>query len=555
MPGVPRVPNVPKVLVQRCVGYLVQRVRPGAGRLPPRVATQEVPAVPFEIEKHGKSAIWLIARRRHEPHAGGDHALVVTIKIVHAQEHADAIGELPAHNACLYVAIGTREQNAGLASPWTNHDPTLRATVIGQRRRIFHQLKLQDVNEETDSGVVVPHHQRDEFKMRHRRSDYSGVVTNRFPVPRSRSAPTSTASLRLPCRLRFGVADSRTINASAPIRICDLGGWTDTWAARRGAVLNIAVRPLVEVELRTFPGGTQEARVVIDAANYQLRYAADLDASGWGPHPLLEAALRAIRPPADLDLVVTVRSDAPAGASTGTSAAVLVALLGALDRLAGGARSPGEIAREAHAVETRRLGQQSGVQDQLCAAYGGINFIDIVEYPRSEVRPLRLAGDAVETLGRRLLLIYLGRPHDSSAVHERVMADLARVGPDCPTLQALRAAAVKGRDALLSGDLVGFGEAMRENTDAQAWLHSDLVPSDMWDLIDLAKAHGAVGWKVNGAGGNGGSLTLLTDDRQDARVALLRSISQEHPQAVAIPITISHDGLQVWTSGSGVTTS
>ena len=61
------------------------------------------------------------------------------------------------------VAVGTREQNACLTSVGTNHDPTLRATIIGQRRCVFHQLELQDVNEETDSRVEVPDHQRDEL--------------------------------------------------------------------------------------------------------------------------------------------------------------------------------------------------------------------------------------------------------------------------------------------------------------------------------------------------------------------------------------------------------
>jgi hypothetical protein len=71
------------------------------------------------------------------------------------------------------VAVGTCEQNACLASNGTNHNPTLRATVIGQRRCVVHQLELQDINEETDSRVVVPDDQRDKFKMRHRGSDSS----------------------------------------------------------------------------------------------------------------------------------------------------------------------------------------------------------------------------------------------------------------------------------------------------------------------------------------------------------------------------------------------
>jgi hypothetical protein len=46
-----------------------------------------------------------------------------------------------------------------------NHDPSLWAAIDGQGGRVFHQLELQYVDEEADGGVVVPHHECDEFKM------------------------------------------------------------------------------------------------------------------------------------------------------------------------------------------------------------------------------------------------------------------------------------------------------------------------------------------------------------------------------------------------------
>jgi D-glycero-alpha-D-manno-heptose-7-phosphate kinase len=341
-----------------------------------------------------------------------------------------------------------------------------------------------------------------------------------------------------------GVTVRHTITATAPIRICDLGGWTDTWAARRGSVLNIAVEPLVEVRLEVWPRGTSNAPVTIAAADYGMRYAPDLDAAEWGPHPLLEGALRTIRPPDDIELVATVHSTAPPGASTGTSAAVLVALLGALDRLVGGSRTAAQLATDAHHIETQLLGQESGVQDQLCAAHGGINFIEISDYPRAVVQPLTLAPDLLDALADRLLLVYLGRPHHSSAVHERVLIDLARQGPDTPALGDLRAAATKGRDALVAGDLPRFGEAMRENTAAQAALHASLVSDEMWGLIAVARTHGALGWKVNGAGGDGGSLTFLMPDARGLE-AVLQSIARRCPQASSIPIALASAGLRV----------
>jgi D-glycero-alpha-D-manno-heptose-7-phosphate kinase len=338
----------------------------------------------------------------------------------------------------------------------------------------------------------------------------------------------------------------RTLHATAPIRICDNGGWSDTWVARHGKVFNIAVRPLVTVRVDVFPRTSRDAPIVLDVQNRGMRYAPDLHAPTWGPHPLLEAVFREIRPPDDLDIEVTIRSDAPAGASTGTSASVVVALLGALDHLAGGQRTKQEIAGAAHAVETVHLGQQSGIQDQLCAAFGGASFIEMSEYPRAMVTPLPLPDPVRHELDRRLALIYLGRPHSSSAVHEKVVKNLERLGPDCGPLDALRRAAEHARDAFLVGDLTALGSAMRENTQVQAQLHPELVHRDAWRAIEIAIAHGAKGWKVNGAGGDGGSVTLLASDRAEAKRAMVDEIIADNPRLVPIPIEISRDGLRVW---------
>lgn len=340
----------------------------------------------------------------------------------------------------------------------------------------------------------------------------------------------------------------RTINATAPIRICDNGGWTDTWVARHGKVFNIAVRPLVAVRIDAFPRDTRGARVVLNAEDYGVRYAPALGSSDWGPHPLLEAAFHEIRPPDSADIEVTIRSDAPSGASTGTSAAVVVALLGALDRLAGGHRTAQEIARGAHAVETVHLRRHCGVQDQLCSAFGGANFIEIPEYPQSVVTPIAMTDAVRRELQRRLAVIYLGRPHSSWAVHEKVMRNLERLGPECPQLDALRTAAERARDALLAADFEALGSAMRENTTAQAELHPELVHEDAWRIIEIAAAHGAAGWKVNGAGGDGGSVTLLGGARAMATGTMVRVMMDENPRLRAIPVRISPQGLRVWES-------
>ena len=336
-----------------------------------------------------------------------------------------------------------------------------------------------------------------------------------------------------------------SVESTAPIRICDNGGWTDTWVARHGKVFNIAVRPHVSVRIDALPAGSCEAALVLALENYGTRYEPTLEGAAWGPHPLLEACLRETQTPADIDIEVTIRSDAPVGGSTGTSAATVVAMLGAFDRLTGQQRTAHEIAYAAHAIETARLGRQSGVQDQLCSAYGGINFIEISEYPHARVWPLDVSESVRRELQRRLSLIYLGRPHSSSAVHEQVVRDLERRGPDCRELEALRRAAVRARDALLAGDFVTLGAAMSDNTRAQSELNGDLVPADAHRVIEIAAAHGAAGWKINGAGGDGGSITLLGSSEQPAQQAMIRTLIEENPAHAEVPIALSRSGLSV----------
>ena len=175
-----------------------------------------------------------------------------------------------------------------------------------------------------------------------------------------------------------------------------------------------------------------------------------------------------------------------------------------------------------------------------------MNFIEIIDYPRAVVSRLDLASGTLQELERRLALIYLGRPHSSSAVHEKVMLELKRLGPDCAQLDALRGAAEHARDAALTGDFDALGRAMRRNTDAQAELHADLVQRDAWRVIEIAAAHGAAGWKVNGAGGDGGSITLLCGADVAAKRAMIRAVEQESSAFVSIPVEISRSGLRVW---------
>ena len=338
----------------------------------------------------------------------------------------------------------------------------------------------------------------------------------------------------------------RIVNAVAPIRICDNGGWTDTWFAEYGKIFNIGVYPYAEVQIEVYPYQGEGERIVIHAENYGESYVLDDKKSGWDRHPLLEAAIERMGIPEQTAFHLSIFSESPSGASTGTSAAVTLALIGALDCLNPGKLSPHEVAYTAQSVEVDMLHQQCGIQDQLCSAYGGINYIEMFNYPYASVSQIQVPNSIWWELERRLVLIYLGSSHSSSQVHEKVIKELEDAGPECKQINDLRATAEPSKNAIYSGDFKALGRAMIKNTEAQGRLHSDLVSQDAQKVINIAKEHEAIGWKVNGAGGDGGSVTLLCNSLSYVKRAMVKEIEQENQLYKNIPIYLSRYGLRTW---------
>lgn len=335
------------------------------------------------------------------------------------------------------------------------------------------------------------------------------------------------------------------INASAPLRICDIGGWTDTWFAGHGQVFNIAVMPCAEVQIAVYPKSGLPYPIILNVLDFDDRYPYTPGAP-WERHPLLEATISLLPPPTGCSIEISLHCAAPSGASIGTSAAVCVAMLGALAALVHQPMSVHQIAYAAHRVETELLGQQSGIQDQLCSAYGGVNTIEVFDYPQASVRQVPVADQLSWELERRLALIYLGKSHQSSQVHQMVIANLERSGKNSQPLEDLRQSAVKAQAALAEGNLTGLGQAMIENTDAQIRLNPGLVSQDAHRIIEIAHKHHASGWKVNGAGGEGGSLTILSSPELSAQEEMLANIQADNALIQIIPIQLSRYGLRVW---------
>ena len=146
--------------------------------------------------------------------------------------------------------------------------------------------------------------------------------------PRSTAAAAATAAAAVSARsatscvgLRAGRDDEppshaamRVIRSSAPVRICDNGGWTDTWFARRG----VRVPHCRRSRASTSRSGSPVARRPPRASSSRRTTTAIVTRAvpedrHWDRHPLLEATLAHVGVPDGLSCEMHIRSEVPAG--------------------------------------------------------------------------------------------------------------------------------------------------------------------------------------------------------------------------------------------------
>ena len=248
------------------------------------------------------------------------------------------------------------------------------------------------------------------------------------------------------------------IFSRAPVRICDVGGWTDTWFFPKGAVFNICVDLYSYV--RISPNSSDKIKIISENLNLQteiknfnkIEYDGNLD--------LLKAAIKRMNIKKGLEIYV--KTEAPPGSGTGTSASVAVALIGALAELSNIHLKPNEIAKLAHKLEIEELRLESGVQDQYAAAYGGINFIE-VNYPVVKMNPIKIGKDKMLKLESQMILVFFGS-RSSSEMHKAVIENYKK--GDESTLnsfEVIKNCAIEMKKAINSEDLAYVGALMNKN--------------------------------------------------------------------------------------------
>ncbi|MFN8471545.1 MAG: GHMP kinase [Anaerolineae bacterium] len=291
------------------------------------------------------------------------------------------------------------------------------------------------------------------------------------------------------------------VTARAPMRFDLAGGWTDVppfSADEGGAVFNVAIQRYATVRVAR----RGDERVCLRSDDYHARVEADDIASLIydGTLDLLKAAVR-VAGVSGIDL--SVSSDTPPGAGLGASASVGVALLGALNALRVDEWPRHELADRAHRLEVDEIGVAGGRQDQYAALNGGFQYLEFAD-PAAVGTPVELTDAVTAALTRDLVLCYTGRSRISGGIISTVMGNYKRGDPRTTgALHRLKAIASEMRDALIAGDLQGFGALLLDNWRCQKDLDASVTTPEIDSLFDFAQGKGAKGGKALGAGGGG----------------------------------------------------
>lgn len=298
-----------------------------------------------------------------------------------------------------------------------------------------------------------------------------------------------------------------------PFRVSFAGGGSDLsafYAEEPGAVLSACIQRhmYVTVHERFEP-------------NLRVSYSRTetVDTVEQLEHSLVREALRLteLGPP----LEVTTVADVPAGTGLGSSSSLVVGLLSALHAYAGRSPSPQQLAGQACEIEIERLGQPIGKQDQYAAAHGGLNYIRFNQDESVTVEPVRCEPSALSELERHVLIVYTYLQRSASEILGRQRAN---VGRQRAALRELRDIASALRANLESGfEPRAFGQGLHEAWQLKRGLADGITTPDLDAAYATARAAGAWGGKLLGAGGGGFLLLFAAPERHaDIRERLRR---------------------------------
>lgn len=333
------------------------------------------------------------------------------------------------------------------------------------------------------------------------------------------------------------------IRAKSPLRISFAGGGTDVspyMDERGGVVLSATIDKYAYGTLRV----SDEKAITVQSFDYDImaKYVADEPLKYDGNLDLVKAVINRLNyhgPRSGFELYL--HNDAPPGSGLGGSSAMVVALVGLFSHWRHLPLAPYEVAELAHQIERTDLGLTGGKQDQFASAFGGFNFIEFHKHS-TIVHPLRINQDTLNELDYNLLLCYTGHTRNSDPIIETQIRNYVDGQADAvAAMDQLKELTILLKNALLRGRLDDFGGLLHEAWLAKTRMSSLISTPALDELYAAARAAGALGGKITGAGGGGYMFFYCPFGRRHHIAAAIEKLG-----AQIVDFSFEFRGLQTW---------
>lgn len=299
------------------------------------------------------------------------------------------------------------------------------------------------------------------------------------------------------------------IISKTPFRVSFFGGGTDypSWYhTHGGAVLSTTINKYTYVTCRWLPPFFPHKHRVVYSRLEDVRSPYEII------HPSINAVLSAYNPEKGIELHTD--ADLPARSGLGSSSAFLVGLLHSMEALMGKRVTPMWLAKEAIRFEQNVLAEHVGSQDQVAAAFGGLNVIQFERDDEISVRPVIISKARKKLLNNHLMLFFTGFSRSASEVAQ---VQIKNIDNRTAELRKIYSMVHDALDILSSEtDIRHFGEMLHEAWMFKRSLSSRITSDRIDEIYDRARQAGAIGGKLLGAGGGGFFLLFVEPDKQQA---------------------------------------
>lgn len=293
-----------------------------------------------------------------------------------------------------------------------------------------------------------------------------------------------------------------------PFRVSFFGGGSDypAWYRQNGgAVLSVAIDKYCYLTCRYLPPFFKHRYRIVYSSIEMTREASQIK------HPAVRGALQHLGITRGIE--IHHDGDLPARSGMGSSSSFAVGILHALHALHGRIRSKEQLASEAIYLEQEVLRETVGSQDQIAAAYGGLNTTRFHRDGTFSVQPVHIPEVRLGEFKNHLMLFFTGLSRFSSDVAATFVGSLHSREEGIKRFVGMVEEAVR---ILSEGDLGDFGRLLDEAWGVKRSLSDSVSTPEVDEAYSAAKKAGALGGKLLGAGGGGFMMLFAEPDRQDA---------------------------------------